>query len=213
MTFFTNFILSYISGLNYFNILFLMILESSFIPFPSEVVIPPAAYLAQKGDLNIFLVISVGIIGSLLGAIINYYIAYYLGRALVYKIADHRFLKIILINSKKVRKSENFFLRYGGISTFIGRLVPVVRQLISLPAGFSKMKLKKFCFFTFLGSGIWVVVLAILGYFFGAKEDLLSLYFKEISFAFLFLAFIFVILFIFYKKKYKVKKIDSSDCI
>ena len=188
-----------------------MTLESSFVPFPSEVVIPPAAYMAQRGDLNIFLVVLVGIIGSLLGAIINYYIAYYLGRALIYRIADHKFLKIILINSEKVKKSENFFIRYGGISTFIGRLVPVVRQLISLPAGFSKMNLKKFCFFTFLGSGIWVVILAVLGYFFGARKDLLSLYFKEISFVFLFLAFVSIVLFIFYKKKYKTKKTDSVN--
>jgi membrane protein DedA with SNARE-associated domain len=139
-------------------------------------------------------------------------LAYHLGRTLVYKIADHKFLKVMLINSKKVKKSEDFFLRYGSISTFVGRLIPVVRQLISLPAGFSKMNLKKFCFFTSLGSGIWVLILAVLGYFFGANQDLLLTYFKyfkEISLLFFLIVFVAILIFIFYKKKYKTKKIDS----
>ncbi|MDD5294407.1 MAG: DedA family protein, partial [Patescibacteria group bacterium] len=117
-----------------------------------------------------------------------YWLAYFLGRALIYKIADHRTSRFFLINSAKIKKSEDFFLRYGNISTLVGRLIPVVRQLISLPAGFARMNFKSFLFYTAFGSGVWAIVLAILGYAFGANQELLAKYYKEISWFFVILA-------------------------
>ncbi len=189
-----NFFLAFSHNLGYEAIILLMIIESSFIPFPSELIIPPAAYLASQGELNIFLVIFFGILGSLIGALINYYLALYLGRAIIYKIADHKLFNILLINSKKIKKAEKFFLKYGRASTFVGRLVPVVRQLISLPAGFAKMNLKLFCFYTILGSGLWVAVLAFLGYYFGHNQELFLQYYREVSSIFLILAIIFFVI-------------------
>ncbi|HMB65583.1 MAG TPA: DedA family protein [Patescibacteria group bacterium] len=200
-----NIIFTYINTLDYKFVFLLMTLESSFIPFPSEVIVPPAAYLAQQGQLNVFGVILAGILGSLAGAVINYFLAYYLGRIIIYRLADTKAAKVLLINSKKVERSEKFFLKYGNVSTFIGRLIPVVRQLISLPAGFSRMNFKRFCLFTSLGSGIWVVVLAVLGYFFGANQELLKFYYKEISFLFLFLVLAGVIIYIIAKRIRKNK--------
>jgi len=184
---FINLILSISNDLGYGGIVFLMAIESSFIPFPSEVVIPPAAYLASQGQMNIFLVIISGVVGSIIGALVNYWLALYLGRVVIYKLADHRFSRYLMISSKSVQKSEEFFLKYGNVSTLIGRLVPVVRQLISLPAGFVKMDFKNFCFYTTLGSAIWVTILAILGYAFGSNQELLAKYYKEISLLLLFL--------------------------
>ena len=138
---FFQILLDFTQGMGYTGVLFLMTIESSFIPFPSELVITPAAYLASKGEMNIVLVVFFGILGSLIGALINYYLAMYLGRPLVYALTEKKFSKILLINSKKLEKAEKFFLKYGEFSTFTGRLIPVVRQLISLPAGFTKMKL------------------------------------------------------------------------
>jgi len=185
-----------------------MAIESSFIPFPSEIIIPPAAYLASQGEMNIYLVILSGIIGSLIGAIINYSLAFYLGRVLIYKIADHRTSKFFLINSGKIKKSEDFFFRYGNVSTLIGRLIPVVRQLISLPAGFARMNFKSFCFYTAFGSGVWVVILAILGYAFGSNQEVLAKYYKEISWFFAILG-ILVFAIIFFRRK-RNKKISKS---
>lgn len=172
-------ILQIFSDMGYGGILFLMTIESSFIPFPSEIVIPPAAYLASQGELNIYLVILFGILGSLLGAIINYYLALGLGRAAIYSLTEKKMAKFILIDSAKIKKAEDFFLRHGSISTFFGRLIPIIRQLISLPAGFSKMSLKKFIFFTTLGSGTWVVILALIGYFFGVNQEVILEYSKQ----------------------------------
>ncbi len=179
-----------------------MTIESSFIPFPSEVIIPPAAYLAQKGEFNIYLVVFFGILGSLIGALINYYLAYFLGRKIVYSLVDKKIFKIVMLNSKKIEKSEKFFLKYGNESTLIGRLVPIIRQLISLPAGFSKMKLKNFIFYTSIGSGIWTIILAFLGYYLGANKNLLEKYFKEIEILFLVVglaAFIYLLTIFFLK--------------
>ncbi|MFH1551284.1 MAG: DedA family protein [bacterium] len=170
-----------------------MTIESSFIPFPSEIIVFPAAYLVQQGQMNIFWVIFAGIVGSLIGALINYYLAYTLGRRVIYYLADHKASSIFLINRKKIIKAENYFLKYGNISTFIARLIPVVRQMISIPAGFSKMNLKNFIIFTSLGSGLWVIILAILGYTFGANKELFVEYYKEVSLVFIVLALILVI--------------------
>ena len=139
--------------LNYWTIMLLMTIESSFIPFPSEIVVPPAAYFAmQEGsNLNIFLVVLFATIGALLGAVINYYLALWVGRPIVYKFANSRLGHMCLIDSAKVATAERYFDKRGAVSTFIGRLIPAVRQLISIPAGLARMKLSTFVLFTSLG--------------------------------------------------------------
>jgi len=181
--------------MGYWGIVLLMAIESSFIPFPSEVVIPPAAYLASMGKMNIYLVILSGVAGSLIGAFFNYYLAMTLGRKLVFALADHRLAKYFLIDQVKIEKAEKYFVDHGSVSTFVGRLVPAIRQLISIPAGFVKMDLKKFFLFTTLGSGSWTIILAILGYQFGANQAMLSQYYKEISW---FFVVVFVLLIGYY---------------
>jgi membrane protein DedA with SNARE-associated domain len=155
----------YMANLNYFTIALLMAIESTFLPLPSEVVIPFAAYKAGQGDLNIFLVILAGTVGALGGSLINYTLAYYLGRPLVYRFADSRLGKLFLLSKEKVIHAEEFFIRNGRTSTFIGRLVPGVRHLISIPAGLAKMNLRDFMLYTFIGAGLWNVILAIIGYY------------------------------------------------
>src|SRR3989339_329119 len=174
-------LLAFSSNLGYTGIILLMAVESSFIPFPSEIVVPPAAYLASQGEMDIFLVILSGISGSLIGATLNYFLAMWLGRKVIYSLSRTRIARMLLINEAQIKKSEDLFLKFGNLSTFWGRLIPAVRQLISLPAGFSKMPFKNFIFFTFLGSGLWTVILAVLGYVFGANQEELKQYYKEIS--------------------------------
>lgn len=193
-------------AMGYGGVFMLMTIESSFIPFPSEVIILPAAYLAQQGELNIILVVVFGILGSLLGATINYVLALKLGRIMVYKLAEKKQARYFLITKDKLARAERFFLRYGNSSTFIGRLVPAIRQLISIPAGFSKMKFRNFIFFTFLGSSVWVIILAYLGYAFGANKELLARYYKEISIFFIVVAVVFVIYLIFKKRQNNTKQ-------
>jgi membrane protein DedA with SNARE-associated domain len=171
----------YMGNINYFTITLLMTIESSFVPFPSEVVIPPAAWKAAQGDLSVGLVVLCGVAGSLLGAVFNYYFALLLGRKLVYSLADTKIAHLLLINRNSVEKSERYFLKYGNSSTFIGRLVPAIRQLISLPAGLSRMNIKAFLFYTTLGSGIWTTILAALGYYLYTQKELLNRYYEEIS--------------------------------
>jgi Uncharacterized membrane-associated protein len=155
----------YMANLNYFTVALLMAIESTFLPLPSEVVIPFAAYKAGQGDLNVFIVILSGTFGALCGSLINYTLAYYLGRPLVYKFADSRLGKVFLLSKEKVIHAEDYFIRNGKTSTFIGRLVPGVRHLISIPAGLAKMNLRDFILFTFVGAGIWNIILAIIGYY------------------------------------------------
>lgn len=152
--------------LNYFWITVLMAIESSFIPFPSEVVVPPAAYFActEGSNLNIYLVVVFATLGALIGALVNYYLAVWIGRPLVYKFANSRFGHMCLIDEAKVVKAEQYFDKHGAISTFIGRLIPAVRQLISIPAGLARMNLAKFVLYTSLGAGVWNIILASLGY-------------------------------------------------
>lgn len=158
--------------INYWVIFLLMTIESSFIPFPSEVVIPPAAWLAAtEGQLNIFLVILVGTLGADMGAIINYYLARYLGRPIIYKLAASKWGKMLLITPEKIEQSEKYFEKRGAISTFIGRLIPAVRQLISIPAGLSRMKLPTFLIFTTIGALIWNSILAGIGYYLSTIES------------------------------------------
>jgi len=152
--------------LNYWTITILMAIESSFIPFPSEVVVPPAAYKAAGGsDMNVFLVVFFATLGANIGALFNYYLAYFVGRPIVYKFANSRFGHMCLIDEDKVKNAERYFEKHGALSTFIGRLIPAVRQLISIPAGLSKMKLSTFLLYTTLGAGIWNTILAAIGYY------------------------------------------------
>ena len=155
-----------LENLNYWTITLLMAIESSFIPFPSEVVVPPAAYkAAASGELNVWLVVFFATFGALIGAFVNYFLALWLGKPIVYKFANSRFGHMCLLDEQKVIKAEQFFVRYGVIATLIGRLVPAVRQLISIPAGLAKMNIAKFALFTAIGAGAWNAVLAALGYF------------------------------------------------
>lgn len=151
--------------INYGVILLLMAVESSFIPFPSEIVVPPAAYFALKnGDLNVTMVVFVATIGALVGAVINYGLSIWLGRPIVYKFANSRLGHMCLIDEEKVEKAEAFFDKHGAAGTFFGRLIPAVRQLISIPAGLARMNFWKFILYTSLGAGIWNAVLAALGW-------------------------------------------------
>jgi len=175
-----------IDAWGYLGIFTLMAVESSFVPFPSEIVIPPAAYLAQQGEMNIYLVVLFGILGSLVGATLNYFLAMWLGRPIVYKLISGRFGKVFLLSKAKIEKAESYFLKYGRISTFVGRLVPGIRQLISLPAGFSRMPFWSFLLWTGLGAGIWVVILALQGYLVGVYKEFFVAYVEEIILGFVF---------------------------
>ncbi|MCK9336346.1 MAG: DedA family protein [Arcobacteraceae bacterium] len=164
-----------VGDLGYIGIFVMMFLESSFFPFPSEVVMIPAGYLAYKGEMNLALAIACGIGGSLAGALFNYYLALRFGRAFL-----ARYGKYVLIKEESLQKMEDFFARHGHISTFSGRLIPAVRQYISLPAGLARMDLLKFSIYTSLGAGIWVAILALLGYYIGHNEVLLKEYLQTI---------------------------------
>ncbi|NOU19640.1 MAG: DedA family protein [Bacteroidales bacterium] len=174
MEFFQTLFDWYMANMNYFTIALLMAIESTFIPLPSEVVIPFAAYKAAQGDLSFWLVILSGTIGALLGSLFNYFLAKYLGRPLVYKFADTRFAHLLMVTKEKVEHAENYFIRNGKSSTFIGRLVPGIRHLISIPAGLAKMKLRDFVLYTAVGAGIWNIILAIVGFYaYSIKDQIL----------------------------------------
>lgn len=162
-------LVSTVQDWGYMGIFLLMFLESSFFPFPSEVVMIPAGYLAYQGKMNMFMVIFCGIAGSLGGALFNYYLAKKLGRRFLLKYGKYAFFK-----PEHLAKMEDFFTKHGHISTFTGRLIPGIRQYISMPAGLAHMNLAVFSFYTSLGAGIWVTVLALLGYFIGGNEDLIK---------------------------------------
>ena len=198
----------YENNMNYGSITLLMTIESSFIPFPSEVVIPPAAYIASKPDskLNIFLVVLFGTLGALFGAYINYFLALWLGRPLMYKLADSRVGKMLLLSSEKIQKAEKYFNDNGKISTFVGRLIPGIRQLISLPAGLARMNLASFTLYTLLGAGIWNGVLALLGYIFHENMDMINHYSHEIGLIILAVVLLVSAFYIFKFFKSKKKK-------
>lgn len=192
--------------LNYWTITLLMAIESSFIPFPSEVVIPPAAYKAAVSDeLNIYLVVLFATIGANIGALINYYLAKWLGRPLIYKFANSRIGHMCLIDEAKVQHAEVYFDKHGALSTFIGRLIPAVRQLISIPAGLAKMKLSTFLLYTTLGAGLWNIILASIGYSLStvvkSEAELLAKvteYSHEIGYCFIAIG-VFIVAFFVYK--------------
>lgn len=177
--------------LNYWTITLLMAIESSFIPFPSEIVVPPAAYKAAAGELNIYLVVLFATIGANIGALVNYYLAMWIGRPLIYRFAGSRIGHMCLIDKASVVKAENFFDDNGRISTFVGRLVPAVRQLISIPAGLARMKLSTFLIYTTLGAGLWNIILATIGYYLESivpQEELMGKvaeYSQELSWIFI----------------------------
>jgi membrane protein DedA with SNARE-associated domain len=169
-----NTIVSYIGDMGYWGIFLLMFLESTFFPFPSEIIMIPAGYLAFKGEMNLYIIILVGILGSVGGALLNYYLAMIFGRKFILKYGKYFFIK-----EETLSKLDVFFAKHGEISTFTGRLIPGIRQLISLPAGLARMNMAKFSFFTALGAGIWVVVLVGVGYVVGSNEALISEYLKS----------------------------------
>jgi membrane protein DedA with SNARE-associated domain len=195
----------YEKNMNYGTITLLMTVESSFIPFPSEVVIPPAAYIASKDDshLNIFLVVLFGTLGALLGAYINYFLALYLGRPILHKFADSKLGHVFLLSSAKIQKAEDYFQTHGKTSTFVGRLIPGIRQLISIPAGLAKMNLLPFTLFTFLGAGIWNAILALLGYLAHGQADLIETYSHEIGYVVMALVAITAVIYIVKQRKKK----------
>ena len=192
-----NFLTDMVASWGYTGIVLLMALESSFFPFPSEVVMIPAGILVAQGQMSAVLAVLSGIFGSLLGAIFNYYLCYFLGRSLVEKYG-----KFVGISEKKMKKFEDFFEKHGEISTFSCRLLPAIRQYISLPAGLAKMNIWRFCVFTSLGAGIWVAILVALGMLFSANKALIDEYLHYI--VIILALFVFVLCSIyFYKKRVK----------
>lgn len=193
-------IVEMVSSLGYIGIVIMMFLESSFFPFPSEIVIIPAGYLAFKGEMNMFLVILFGIIGSILGSLLNYYIAYSLGKPFLL-----RYGKYFKLTEERFDKLNNFFLKHGAISTFIGRLIPGVRQYISFPAGLSKLSMPKFIVYTSLGAGLWTTILAFIGYLVGNNKELIHKYSNTALLSVVLFSVLLIFTYIFYNKKKKVK--------
>lgn len=190
--------------LNYWTITLLMAIESSFIPLPSEAIVPPAAYkAATSGELNVFLVVLFATIGAIIGALVNYCLALWLGRPLIYRFANSRFGHFCLIDEQKVFHSEHFFQKHGATSTFVGRLIPAVRHLISIPAGLSRMKMSKFILFTALGALVWNSILAIIGYYLAQVVPLdqfdtkIKQYSNELGYAFIIICVIIVSIWIY----------------
>ncbi|OIP84681.1 MAG: alkaline phosphatase [Porphyromonadaceae bacterium CG2_30_38_12] len=197
----------YENNMSYGSIVLLMTIESSFIPFPSEIIIPPAAYIASKptSKLNIYLVILFGTLGALVGAYINYFLALWLGRPVLYKLADSKIGKILLLSSEKIIKSEQYFNQKGKVSTFIGRLIPGIRQLISIPAGLARMNFISFTLYTLLGATVWNVILALIGYLAQGQEARINTYSHELSLAILAVLAIVIVFYIirFLLRKFK----------
>lgn len=185
-----------IFSMGYLGIFFLMMIESSFIPFPSEIVLVPAGYLASKGDMDISLILLASLLGSIAGALINYYGALYVGRKFLL-----RYGKYFFISEETLYKMESFFKTHGAISTFTGRLIPGIRQLISIPAGLSKMDLKVFIFYTSLGALIWSIILVALGYFIGQNQELIKEYLHQIVIITLIIVAIITLIYTFNHKR------------
>lgn len=208
-----NIITWYSAHMNYASITALMAVESSFIPFPSEVVIPPAAFVAGQPDsvlcttgnypVDVLLIILFGTLGAMIGAIINYGLSVWLGRLVIYKFADSRLGHLCLLSSEKIQRAEAYFREKGNVSTFVGRLIPGIRQLISIPAGLSRMHFGAFLWWTFLGAFIWNCILAILGYVAAGQMDLIKEYSHELSVAILILLGVVIL---YYLIRWIIKK-------
>ena len=196
-----NSIVSTVGDLGYIGIIIMMFLESSFFPFPSEVVMIPAGYLSSIGEMNIYLAICSGIFGAILGALFNYYLAMKLGREIILKYGKYFFM-----NEKKLLAIEIFFVKYGSISTFTGRLIPGIRQYISLPAGLGKMNIKLFTLYTAIGAGLWIITLALLGYFIGKNKELIQQYLHIIT---LFLVILILLISVFLYLKNRRRNVNK----
>ena len=213
MSFIDDIISWYSAHMNYASITALMAVESSFIPFPSEVVIPPAAFVAgEPGSVlcatgtypvDVLIIVLFGTLGAMIGAIINYALAAWLGRPVIYKFADSKLGHLCLLSSEKLEKAEAYFREKGNVSTFIGRFIPGIRQLISIPAGLSKMHFGAFLWWTFLGAFIWNCILAAIGYLAAGQMDRIKEYSHELSVAILVLLGIAVLYFV-------IKRVISS---
>ncbi len=191
-----QFITDTIFAMGYIGIYLLMLIESSFIPFPSEIVLVPAGYLASKGNMSISWILVASLLGSISGALINYFFALYAGRKFLLKYG-----KYILVSQETLNKMEIFFKTHGAISTFTGRLIPGIRQLISIPAGLSKMNLKVFVFYTSLGALIWSIILVALGYIIGENQELIKQYLSQIVIITLVMVFIIIAIYIYTHKR------------
>lgn len=173
----------FVNNASYLMVFLFMTIESSFIPFPSEVVVPPAAYVActnygAGADMNIYMVVVMATLGALCGALINYFLALWVGQPVVYKFADSKFGHACMIDRAKVDKAEKYFDKHGAISTFVGRLIPVIRQLISIPAGLAKMNIGQFIIYTVLGGLIWNIILALMGFWLSKMVSIENLFGK-----------------------------------
>ncbi|MDR0507456.1 MAG: DedA family protein [Dysgonamonadaceae bacterium] len=199
-------------NMNYGTVTLLMAVESSFIPFPSEVVVPPAAYKAREegSGMSVAGVIFFATLGALIGSVFNYFLALWLGRPLIYRFAESRLGRMCLLSKEKVMRAEAYFVKHGNISTFIGRLVTVVRQLISIPAGLARMNFGAFLLFTVLGAGIWNVILAAFGYLAHGQADMIKRYSSELSIVIIGLCVLFAI-YIVYNGFIKKKKNQATD--
>ena len=184
----------------YLGIFLLMAVESSFVPFPSEIVLIPAGYLAHQGSMNIGAIMASALGGSLVGAFVNYFLALTLGRKILQKYGKYFFIK-----ESALEKMDSYFAKHGHISTFTGRLIPGIRQLISIPAGLARMNLVEFSLYTTLGAGIWALILTLLGYFIGANQELIDIYLKQITVATLFVLILFIMWYYSKQKKKEVK--------
>ncbi|MBR0195850.1 MAG: DedA family protein [Paludibacteraceae bacterium] len=206
-----NIITWYSAHMNYASITALMAVESSFIPFPSEVVIPPAAFVAGQPDsvlyatgnypIDVLIIVLFGTLGAMIGAIINYGLSVWLGRLIIYKFADSKLGHMCLLSSEKLQKAEAYFREKGNVSTFIGRFIPGIRQLISIPAGLSRMHFGAFLWWTFLGAFIWNCILAAVGYIAAGQMSLIKEYSHELSVAILILLGAVIL---FYAAKYLI---------
>jgi len=204
-----NVILEWYRGnLNYVTITLLMAIESSFVPLPSELIIPPAVYFALTGKLDLALIIVFATLGCILGAVFNYLLSYLLGRKIIYALAESKWARLFFINPAKVQHAEAYFLRNGNTSTLIGRLIPGIRHLISIPAGLSKMNFRNFVLFTVIGSAIWNTTLALLSYF---LIDNWKVYFREITWGFVLLGACFIAYLIFQNRKRNGKNKEGNQ--
>ena len=200
ITTFLNALISLIGNLGYIGIFIGMAIESSFFPFPSEIILIPAGALVSRGEMIFSLVFLAGLMGSLLGATINYFLALFLGRTIVDEMIK-KYGKFLFLNKAKIKKSENYFEKHGEITTFVGRLIPGIRQIISLPAGFSKMNFSKFLTFTAIGAGIWTAILIYIGYFFGNNIELFK---TNLSLILLLFSLIVIIIYYLIKRRGKL---------